>query len=125
MKIALLAAAICAVSVLAIPAMAQFAETGGVSSQTGPTAKGAVAGTGGAALNTSSPARNGTSAHDNTRGITAPALRMDQPGHLCRMERKLLQELLRPMRRIKPKRPGPVLSYGKSPYPAEQTPSNW
>lgn len=65
MKIALIAAAICA---LTSPALAQFPETGGVSSQTGPAAKGASAGSEGAVANTNSPAQNGTSAHDNTHG---------------------------------------------------------
>jgi hypothetical protein len=66
MKIALIAAAICAVTAVVLPAMAQFPETGGVSSQTGPTAKGAAAGS--EAANTNTPAQNGTAAHDNTRG---------------------------------------------------------
>lgn len=67
MKIAL-AAVFYTTAVLAPSAMAQFPETGGVSSQTGPTAKGATAGTARPAPNTNSPAQNGTSAHDNTRG---------------------------------------------------------
>jgi hypothetical protein len=79
MKIALIATAFCATAVVAPPAMAQFAETGGVSSQTGPTVKNATAATGaaapGATLNSNSPAQNGTSAHDNTHGnnSTSPA----------------------------------------------------
>jgi hypothetical protein len=68
MKIALIAAAFCAAAALATPATAQFPETGGVSSQTGPTAKGAAAGTARPAINTNSPAQNGASAPDNTRG---------------------------------------------------------
>jgi hypothetical protein len=67
MKTAVIAA-ICAAAAVAMPAIAQFPETGGVSSQTGPTAKGSAAGTVRPATDSNSPAQSGTSAHDNSRG---------------------------------------------------------
>jgi hypothetical protein len=69
MKITLVAMTFCATAVFVTPTMAQFPETGGVSSQTGPTTKTAGAALPpGSAVNSNSPAQNGTSAHDNAHG---------------------------------------------------------